>query len=169
MRKLFAMLFCLLAAEGAFAQAVHPNWERGIAAEKAYEFGDIDTVNLFNGNLNVAVPIGQTYHLGGALSYALVLHYGGNSWEFGSVDRSLELGAEWKHFSFSYPAKRQNAGFGWRLSLGELSSDLPCAVTGMPSLNAGWAYVGPDGGTHCFRNVPHVATEIPTFGVFYTG
>ncbi|HEV7922812.1 MAG TPA: hypothetical protein VGR02_18655 [Thermoanaerobaculia bacterium] len=162
MKRALAILLLLAAAHRTHAQAQHPNWERGIAAEKAYEFGDLDTVNLFNGNLNVSIPIGQTYHLGGNLSYGFVLHYGGNSWEFASVERTVD--SEQKHFTWPFPAKRQNAGFGWRLSLGELTQDLPCAA----GLAGGWAYVAPDGGTHCFRGTAHPTDVTTTPGVSYS-
>jgi YD repeat-containing protein len=162
-KRLAAILLLLLAAQGAHAQAQHPNWEKGIAAEKAYEFGDLDTVNLFNGNLNISIPIGQTYHLGGNLSYGLVLHYGGNSWEFADVERTVE-GDVQKHYIWPYPGKRHNAGFGWRLSFGELTHDMPCA-----GLN-GWTYVAPDGGTHCFGALQHPTdlSQNTTPGVYYS-
>ncbi|HKO57123.1 MAG TPA: hypothetical protein VJ276_14695, partial [Thermoanaerobaculia bacterium] len=163
MKRLAALAVLLLAARAAHAQAVHPNWEKGIAAEKAYEFGDLDTVNLFNGNLNVGIPIGQTYHLGGNLSYGFTLHYGGNSWEFGSAQRTME--GETKNFVWAFPGHRQNAGFGWRLSLGELTQDLPCAPG--PVAGGAWAYVAPDGGTHCPRAVPHPNGSARS-GIYYS-
>ncbi|MBV9493095.1 MAG: hypothetical protein JOZ54_02530 [Acidobacteria bacterium] len=164
MKRAWVLLLCLSGVHGLFAQAVHPNWERGIAAEKAYEFGDLDTVNLFNGNLNVAIPIGQTYHLGGNLSHALVLHYGGNNWEFETAVHNYF--GESKAYTWAYPAKLQNAGFGWRLSFGELRNELPCApgVSGA----AAWAYVAPDGGTHCFHPLAHPSETTSTPGIFYS-
>src|SRR6266566_3031987 len=62
---------------------VDPAIERGVAPGKAYQVGDIDTINLFNGNLNLRIPLGQAYSAGGHLNYALALHYSGNAWEMG--------------------------------------------------------------------------------------
>lgn len=35
----------------------HPNTRRGLAAPSPYQIGDIDAVNLFNGNLTLTIPI----------------------------------------------------------------------------------------------------------------
>ena len=39
----------------------HPNVERGFSPEKLYQFGDLDNVSLFNGNLNLTIPLGRRY------------------------------------------------------------------------------------------------------------
>jgi len=41
-----------------------PSQQRGLLADTAYQSGDLDTVNLFNGNLSVALPLGQPYPVG---------------------------------------------------------------------------------------------------------
>jgi hypothetical protein len=56
----------------------HPNVEHGFAADKAFHGGDIDNINTFNGTLVLTIPIGQTYKVGGNLSYGLTLVYNSN-------------------------------------------------------------------------------------------
>lgn len=66
--RLIATTACLvLLALPAFSQE-HPVLERGLAAGKAYQIGDIDSVNLFNGGIGLRLPIGQTFNAGGTLS-----------------------------------------------------------------------------------------------------
>src|SRR5437870_13242449 len=70
---------------GAFAQQSQ-NDDRGIVPGKTYQQGDLDTINLFNGNLNLSIPIGQTYRVGGQVAYGFTMHYGGNPWEYATED-----------------------------------------------------------------------------------
>jgi RHS repeat-associated protein len=62
------------------AQNQHPNQARGFNANGVYSSGDVDHVNLFNGNLTVAIPIGQPYPVNGQLSYSFTLVYNSNPW-----------------------------------------------------------------------------------------
>lgn len=55
-----------------------PNLHRGFAPDKAFAVGDIDSVNLFNGNLTLSVPVGGTYSDDGGLTYGLLLTYNSN-------------------------------------------------------------------------------------------
>ncbi|HEX9983227.1 MAG TPA: hypothetical protein VGF69_08185 [Thermoanaerobaculia bacterium] len=115
-------LLALLTTASASAQAVTPNVERGFASEKAYSFDGVDSVGLFNGNLGVSIPIGQRYAVGGSLSYQLMLSYGGNNWEFSSIDERPDPNnpSEVITYNWAYPSRRDNAGFGWQLHLGRL-------------------------------------------------
>src|SRR3982751_6399758 len=61
--------------------ADNPVTAKGFHPGQLYKFGDLAHVNLFNGNLNVVLPIGQTYHVDGNLSYGFTLAYSGNNWE----------------------------------------------------------------------------------------
>jgi RHS repeat-associated protein len=61
-------------------QTQHKNQERGFSPNGVYASYDIDHINLFSGNLVVAVPIGQEYPVGGQLSYRLTLVYNSYLW-----------------------------------------------------------------------------------------
>jgi RHS repeat-associated protein len=80
--------FALVAGLG-FARPVaaqqHTNQARGFNADGAYQVGDIDNVNLFNGNLTVDIPIGQQYATNDGFSYQLRLVYNSNLWNFREV------------------------------------------------------------------------------------
>jgi|CXWL01.1.fsa_nt_gi RHS repeat-associated protein len=76
---------CLgLLASPATAQQ-HANQARGFNANGVYQQGDVDSVNLFNGNLTVDIPIGQTYSTNDGFSYRLRLVYNSNLWNFREV------------------------------------------------------------------------------------
>ena len=42
--------------------------QTGFHPEKLYQFSDLDHVNMFNGNLIITLPMGETYPLGGGSS-----------------------------------------------------------------------------------------------------
>lgn len=161
-RATFIAVLSIALATAGRAQIVSPNVEKGVSPGKAFSFSDVDTVNLFNGNLSVSIPIGQQYSVGGGLTYQLMLHYSGNAWEHQTRDY------EWTHdgfidhieYAWSFPARRRNAGFGWRLSLGELY---------IPEGASDWVYEGPDGAVHGFHSTLHVFQSGETSSnVYYT-
>ena len=75
------LLLGLAAASTASAQQA-VNAERGFAAEKVFQFGDVDHVNLLNGNVIVTLPIGLSYPVGGGFSYDLKLVYNSKVWDY---------------------------------------------------------------------------------------
>jgi RHS repeat-associated protein len=75
-----AAALMVLTAVYATAQNQHKNQERGFSANGVYSGGDLDHINLFNGNLTVSIPIGQPYPVNGQLSYAFTLVYNSNPW-----------------------------------------------------------------------------------------
>src|SRR6476469_4119751 len=87
--------------------------ELGIQPEKLYQFSDLDSVNLFNGNLMTSIPIGQRYSVGGSLSYQLNLVYNSKVWDYEQY-----FDGNGKPFYVARPNLRSNAGLGWRLTLG---------------------------------------------------
>src|SRR5712671_4486844 len=101
-RYSFAVVVALLAIP--LSAQVHPTMQRGFAAEKAFQIGDIDHVNLFNGNLMLSIPIGSEYATGGGFSYRLALFYNSNIWDFQSD--------EFDTVTQSYPIRTSNAGQG---------------------------------------------------------
>ncbi|MCB1036172.1 MAG: hypothetical protein KDD47_20280, partial [Acidobacteria bacterium] len=158
--------------------------ERGFKPEQAYDFGEIENVNLFNGNLTLTVPIGGTYPVGPELSFGLTLVYNSNIWDYeyrdpstGQASPACSLG--W--FAMGYdsycltkggPTVRSNAGLGWTLSLGELlQPDDPGSTSQPPDPNpwnrsGNWLYLTPDGGTHTFRSSLHTGDGSTGQGLF---
>jgi hypothetical protein len=129
----------LCLATGA-ALAQHPNDARGFTPERAYDVHDLDTVNLFNGNLMIRVPIGPEFKTG-QLSYRLALTYNSHVWKY-FVETHYDPA-----LVFADPLSSFNAGLGWRLSLGKLFES---GDPDFPDPPQGWVYLGPDGSQHVF-------------------
>jgi RHS repeat-associated protein len=144
-------------AAGAVLAQQHPNLERGFAADKVYQFGDVDKVNVLNGNVILNVPLGGTYPVNGDLSYALALTYNTKLWDHEVVYRADG------EYNQSLPNRRSNAGLGWLLSLGRLIGPED------PTNNSAyaWVYESPDGGDHVFFSTLHNG-EPAHAGVSYT-
>ncbi len=122
----------------------YPTQQRGFAPDKVFQVGDIDNVNVFNGNLVVTLPLGGSYPVGGGLSYNLTLVYNSTAWDYESVVWGNEA------LTQALPDRRSNAGLGWRLALGELLAPAD------PSNECGpWCYIGSDGGEHIFYPTLH--------------
>lgn len=155
--KRLLLVFVLFAAAPLFAQQ-GDGLEKGFAADKVYDFTGVDSVNTFNGNLNLTIPLGGSYPVNGPFSYSLTLYYNSKVWDFeyvGGVPRAV-------------PSRRTNAGMGWLLSLGRLIS--PTNVTNELGQ---WVYESPDGGEHIFYDKLHkddsaTPAAAPVIAVRYT-
>ncbi|HEX2121773.1 MAG TPA: hypothetical protein VHL59_09035, partial [Thermoanaerobaculia bacterium] len=163
------VLFAFLAAR-ASGQAVSPNIARGFDADKAYAMGEVDAVNLFNGNVNVPVSLGAKYSVGAHLSYQFTLMYGGNSWEKETVTELIHHPsgpAEEVTYGWAYPSRRDTAGFGWRLHFGRLYLEGHSGCRQLTTDRIG--YEGPDGAVHCFYDTLHEGkTTESAANTFYT-
>lgn len=140
-----------LIGTAAFAQQ-NPDTERGARPGLAYRLEGLDTVNMFNGTFNVALPLGAAYPVGGTLSYSLTAHYATNAWESMTHEEDIEgdpVGS--RTYTYWYPSEHANAGFGWIVSLGRLD------VTPHPEDFADQhSYVAPDGNKHGFKPTLHI-------------
>src|SRR5688500_3975883 len=116
-RNWMVLALLLFLATVATAQQ-HPNIERGLLPDKSYQISDIDSVNLFNGVVNVSLPLGPQYPVNGTLSYRFMLSYGTNSWETAEWDEEIEtqqppitVTRRW-----AFPARKMTGGLGWNLT-----------------------------------------------------
>ncbi|HEV7672039.1 MAG TPA: polymorphic toxin type 33 domain-containing protein [Thermoanaerobaculia bacterium] len=155
---LFALgsLVAALAGSPLSAQE-HPNVARGFSRDKAFQIGDVDHVNLFNGNLVLTVPLGQSYPVGGGLSFGLTLTYNSNVWDF-----EERFAPSQNSYTQALPGLRFNAGLGWLLTLGQLNP--PATSTNQSEHEV---YLGPDGAEHAFYSNLHEG-EAVTKAVQYT-
>ena len=64
---------------GDFNFGESPNNAKGFT-QNIFEFNNLDNINLFNGNLNINIPIGMKYQIGPKLSYQLSLSYNSKIW-----------------------------------------------------------------------------------------
>ncbi|HEX4954072.1 MAG TPA: RHS repeat-associated core domain-containing protein [Thermoanaerobaculia bacterium] len=184
LRTVFLALLVSLALVPAAVVAedysVHPSLARGFSASSAFEVNLYDSVNLFNGNLILTLPIGPTYSVGGHLSYGFDLHYNSFVWDHRRISCLIngqlrELGLPVPDATDHRPAQltqsqdflgagRSNAGLGWALGFGRLFGDGRIGITGR------WTYMTPDGGIRELgsRLHPDPYGGVPTPGVFYS-
>ncbi len=157
-----AALLLLLAPCAASAD-VHPNSEGGFAPEKAFQVGEVDNINMFNGNLVLTIPIGKSYPVGGGLSYGLSLVYNSTPWIFKErVDEISDV-----TYTQAHPDPRSNAGLGWQVSLGRVFEP-GTSINGAPiNASSNWIYQGPDGNEHVFYDKLHHSDSIAA-NVLYT-
>lgn len=169
---LVILVLTALAAPAMMAQD-HPNIEKGFVPGKAYQVGEIDSVNLFNGNLILSLPIGPTFRVGPVISYSFVLHYNAsNLWEryddtffCGSApepsqaaprgderlsDPDPEGGIELLQ---AQPDSSANAALGWSLSFGTFKA----AFDG--SEDDKFSYTSPDGAGKAFEKTLHEGSD----------
>jgi YD repeat-containing protein len=146
-------LFLLVLTPVAFGQQ-DPNQARGFDPGKPFQMNGLDNINLFNGNLTITIPIGQTYHVSGSLSYGFTLIYSGNSWDTISNRTSPPQNQQ---YTTIVPNRRSNAGMGWLLSLGRLIPpwDPTNELTANDGSNQEWIYEGPDGHDHVLYPTLH--------------
>lgn len=150
-RAAVILLATLLCPFAAFA-GDDPLTNRGVNLNGVYHVGDIDTVNLFNGNLIIDIPMAAQFPLNGGFSYGIHLIYTGQPWDFPESLRYDSFLVQDVYRAAPVPNRRSNAGMGWRVSIGRLISpgdptDMGCDQgTFFPC--SGWIYESPDGADH---------------------
>jgi YD repeat-containing protein len=172
MSKIRALILAALTAGLPLMAQQHPNVERGFHADKVYQIGDVDSVNLYNGNLTLQIPIGGPFSTNGTLRYQFVLQYNSKAWDQEMSDwwdynlcptnpvlpKDPRCDTPWIR---TMPSRTSNAGMGWSLSLGKLidPSD-PYYDQGLASRPPYWMYEAPDGSQHSFPSTS--GTEVFT-------
>jgi hypothetical protein len=141
-RLILSLGLALLPVARASAQK-HPNIELGFKAERVYAVGDVDSVNLLNGNLIAHIPLGSGFATDGQFKYQLTLVYNGKVWDYVRSKDPLQTDSPW--YTSAHPNWRSNAGVGWRLSLGRL-----IGRSNSTSNSAAYIYEGPSGAEHTF-------------------
>jgi YD repeat-containing protein len=140
------LLFLLVLALPVMKMAAQQDTNRGFNPNGMYATGDIDTVNVFNGNLIVNIPLSpNAYPLNGGFSYGLHLIYTGNPWDF-VPDLTPPANGGLKD---PVPNRRSNAGLGWRVTMGQMR------IPGGPLSGTGYSYEPPDGSKHVFFPTLH--------------
>jgi hypothetical protein len=151
-RALILLLAVIWLGSVPAAAQQHPNAARGFSAAGSFNAGDVDSVNLFNGNLVIRLPLGQSFPVNGSLSYGLTLVYNNSVW-----DHQQEAGE-----TNAIPNRTANAGLGWMVSLGRLN---PPTSTEIDSTRT--TYLSPDGAVHTFYPTLHEGeTAVPD--ILYT-
>jgi YD repeat-containing protein len=163
--RLGIALFTLWLAASAFAAGSLPerqNTAKGFDANKTFHSGELDHINLFNGNLVVAIPLGQRYVVSPTLSYGLTLTWNANLWHSLEVEND-----DGEKRTNEIPHPRANAGLGWIVTLGRLIEPLNDPYTDPYNDTGHWIYESIDGAEHLFHaNLHGGAGSEP--GVEYT-
>lgn len=136
------LLWSSLSAAGENAKV--PSETRGFTPNNVYQVGEIDSVNLYNGDVIVRIPIGQEYPVGASLRYRFGLTYNSKIWEYEYTNIHEEDRRE------AHPEPRSNAGLGWVFSMGHLIVERVPNTTGPPIVEK-LTYVTPDGGEFTFE------------------
>lgn len=146
-------LFATLGLAGASIGAAleYPSKERGLTADTAYQIGDVDHVNLFNGNLSVTLPLGRHYSLGPNLSYGLTLIYNSNVWDYRPEHCYDPINKVTIDYSLPSPNAASNSGVGWELHVGRLFAPNQEPWHNGPN----WVYLASDGSRHEFYGELH--------------
>ncbi len=146
-RRLETLLATLLLGCTCAAVAqTHPNLEKGFAVDKLYQFGEVDQVNLYSGNVSLTIPIGGSVPVSDRLSLSLTLVYNSKLWS--SHPKAIVINGEGSTMPVYFPERRSNSGLGWTVSLGRLidpserdiNNDVPTFI-----------YQGPDGSDRSFE------------------
>jgi RHS repeat-associated protein len=189
--RLVVMIVVSMPLAGAWAQSgwqvdpMGPRLARGLSTQYGtFSAENIDTINNFNGSVNLSIPIGQSYPAGGALSYQLLAHYSSNDFDIReSLLQEGPPGSQPVPYSVRVPNALSNAGRGWSLHLGRLfeagdgaaneqlpqieREKRPIVTEVVPAANKAWLYAAPDGSTHQFYSSLN-AESTTTPGVYYT-
>ncbi|HEX6101308.1 MAG TPA: hypothetical protein VF432_33640 [Thermoanaerobaculia bacterium] len=152
MRRLTAVLLLVLCPLVSRA-AESLEKSRGFRPDQVYQFNGLDSVNLFNGNLNVTIPLGPAYPVDANLSYSFVLRYSGNLWQVLDLKCPRRETVEPFRCNWRYLVNRDNAGLGWFLSFGALLPPGSNVDAGLASSH--WRYRAPDGAEHVFYETLH--------------
>jgi RHS repeat-associated protein len=110
-----AALGLTLAALPAAAQ--HPNMSQGFRPEHVFEAGGIENINLFNGSLNLVIPIGGIYPVGPEFSVGFTLTYAGSPWEW---EEEIDPDPPQDEYLQAKPRGATLAGLGWDLGFGRI-------------------------------------------------
>ena len=143
-RRLAPKFFlCVLLTSGArvFAQNGPDNDPDGAPGyvKSVFDHGPVDSINLYNGQLTLPIPLGPTYPIGPALKLQLALTYNSRVDDYGKP----LAGQQQPDFFYRPLAGNPSLGIGWSLSLGAIKA---C----QHGVTYGVCYFGPDGGQHMF-------------------
>jgi hypothetical protein len=142
----------------------HPIEARGFAADKTYQAGDVDAINLFNGNLTLTIPIGIAYPLREGFGYQFTLVYNSIVWDFEELyDPAFP---ELEGHTQAFPNRGANAGLGWSVGFGRLLE--PGHLENSTVDPQRWVYLSPDGAEHIFYSTLHEGVDDGSSSRYYT-
>jgi RHS repeat-associated protein len=140
-KRFWALLAALAALSGVGLAQQGPDTDpvtfAGLASEGIYSGGP-DSINLFNGQLLVPIPLGPSYPIGRKLRFQAMLVYNSRVWEFGHPATQNPSN------SYTPVAGDPAVGVGWSFNLGAVKA---CAGN---AVSPTYCYYAPDGAQHMF-------------------
>lgn len=128
----------------------------GFKAHSVFEGKGIENLSLFNGDPQLAVPLGPEYPLGYGVSFRLTAHYSTRFWHMYQTEcLNRDYGVMELH-GRARVRGLPTLGVGWTLE--------PGTVDPAPSPGARSRYFSPDGGVHEFGDVPVGTIQAPEDG-----
>jgi len=119
----------------------------GFKSEQVYDFGSVDSVNLYSGEAHVAVPLGPKYPLSSGLSWQLEAHYSSKLWHMFQYEADYDNpdcpGAP-LFVTRAHLNGTSTIGVGWTLELGSVRPAKGDSLA---------VYRSPDGAQHNFGNL----------------
>lgn len=156
--RLQAVVLGMILASPAWGQQT-PNQAPGFRPEGLYELQNLDQVSYFNGGLSISgIPIGLPLRTSSHLSLQLLLNYSSSSW----AATPLTDGGGQIDDAYVFPRPQDNAGLGWRISIGELYQ--PPTDAGLPPNR--WVLTDATGSQHTLYPTLHSEDTDEDGGVF---
>lgn len=128
----------------------------GFKAHSVFEGKGIENLSLFNGDPQLAVPLGPEYPLGYGVSFRLTAHYSTRFWHMYQTECLNRDNGVMELHGRARVRGLPSLGVGWTLELG--------AFDPAPSPGARSRYFSPDGGVHEFGDAPVGTMQAPEDG-----
>lgn len=141
----------LLAAESTQPLETLP----GFKPHGVYEGKGIENLSLFNGDPQLAVPIGPEYPIGPGSTFQLTAHYSTRFWHMYEVTCGPADACGQQRTGRAHVRGLPTLGVGWTLELGSIDPSPP------GSENVAARYMSPDGGIHEFNDPAPGSSTFP--------
>lgn len=147
-----SLLFALSAKAAVTGQLAQPDETLpGFKPNGVYDAFGTDNVNIYSGDLGIAIPLGPEYRASATFSWQLKAYYSAKLWTF----YSCTTPAYAEPFGIQIINGAPTLGAGWTLDPGFLRA-YPGAGPGGSTL---LFYHSPDGGQHEFKSEAHAQTQ----------
>ena len=139
------VLCALLLGPGRLAAQNGPDNDADAApgyTNSVFHHEEIDSINLYNGQLTLPIALGPSYPIGPKLRLQLSLIYNSRVDDFGAP-KAGQTPPPQETFAYRPLVGNSSLGIGWELSLGAIKN---CRH----GISIGQCYVAPDGSQHMF-------------------
>ena len=125
---------------------------RRVTSRASSTTAQVDSINMYNGQLTVPIALGPSYPVGPKLRVQVALTYNSRSTDYGAPS-TLEQSP---YFFFRPLAGNPSLGSGWELTLGAIKTCKHGQIVGN-------CYFAADGSQHMFGGGPKVSDALPLY------